>query len=133
MPSVLAFGTFDGFHQGHKFYLDSASAHGDLTVIIARDSTVLNVKGRPPLHDEAARQAAVKAAGYDAVLGSESDKYAVLERFLPDIICLGYDQVSFIDKLSDACKKRGVNASILRMGAFQPERYKSSLLNRRYA
>lgn len=130
MPRAIAFGTFDGFHPGHKFYLDSASTHGDLTVVIARDSTVLKVKGKLPLHDEATRQIAVKAAGYEAVLGSESDKYAVLERFRPDVICLGYDQEAFVDKLSEACKKRGLDAVILRMNAFHPERYKSSLLNR---
>ncbi|MFA5853804.1 MAG: adenylyltransferase/cytidyltransferase family protein [Patescibacteria group bacterium] len=130
MPKVLAFGTFDGFHPGHKFYLDSASAHGDLTVVIARDTTVLKVKGRPPLHDEIARQAGVQAAGYDAILGSETDKYAVLGQIRPDVICLGYDQEAFVDKLSEACKERGLEAKILRMEALEPERYKSSILNR---
>ncbi len=133
MSKAIAFGTFDGFHPGHTFYLDSAAEYGDLTVVIARDSTVLKIKGRPPLHDETSRQAAVQAAGYETILGSETDKYAVLDQIRPDVICLGYDQEAFVDNLSEACRQRSLNTAIVRMNAFHPERYKSSILNRRYA
>lgn len=130
MPKAIAFGTFDGLHPGHRFYLDSAATYGDLTVVVARDSTVRAVKGRPASQDENERLAALKEAGYRAVLGSESDKYAVLCDVEPDVICLGYDQEAFTEKLSEACRARGLSAEIVRLPAFHPELYKSSILNR---
>ena len=130
MPKAIAFGTFDGFHPGHRFYLDSAATYGDLTVVVARDSTVRTVKGRPATQDENARLAALEEAGYRAMLGSESDKYAVLSDVEPDVICLGYDQEAFTEKLSEVCRARGLTAEIVRLPAFHPELYKSSILNR---
>jgi cytidyltransferase-like protein len=131
MAKAIAFGTFDGFHPGHRFYLDESAKHGDLTVVVARDATVVKVKGRPPLHDEAARLAAVNAAGYRCVLGSLTDRYAVLSEIRPDVICLGYDQVAFTEKLEDVLRERGLAARIVRIKAFAPDTYKSSLLNKR--
>ncbi len=131
MPKALAFGTFDGFHPGHKFYLDQAAKHGDLKVVIARDVTVMRVKGRPPLRGEQMRLDAVRVAGYDAVLGSQTDKYAVLSEFRPDVICLGYDQEAFTDGLEAACRERGLSATILRMPSHRPDIYKSSLIDDR--
>ncbi len=130
MPKAIAFGTFDGFHPGHRFYLDSAATYGDLTVVVARDSTVRSVKGRPAARDENERLTTLEAAGYHAMLGSESDKYAVLSEVEPDVICLGYDQAAFTEKLAEVCHARGVHAEIVRLPAFHPELYKSSILNR---
>lgn len=131
MPRAIAFGTFDGFHPGHAFYLDEAAKFGDLTVVVARDATVLKVKGRPPLKNEAELLSDVVAAGYRGVLGSLTDRYAVLAEVRPDVICLGYDQVAFTEKLETVLQERGLEARIVRIGAFEPETYKSSLLNRR--
>jgi len=133
MPKAIAFGTFDGFHPGHKHYLDEASTYGDLTVVIGRDATVFKVKGRLPIRNEEERLAAVKAAGFDTRLGSLTDKYAVLAELRPDVICLGYDQQAFTDKLEEACSRLGLSATIVRIGAYKPETYKSSLLDRHEA
>lgn len=133
MPKAIAFGTFDGFHLGHKHYLDAASAYGDLTVVIGRDATVYKVKGRLPIRNEDERLAAVLAAGYDARLGSLTDRYAVLAEIRPDVICLGYDQKAFTDKLEQACSAIGLSAKIVRIDAYKPETYKSSLLDRHEA
>ncbi|WKZ29283.1 MAG: adenylyltransferase/cytidyltransferase family protein [Patescibacteria group bacterium] len=130
MPKAIAFGTFDGFHPGHKFYLDAAASHGDLTVVVARDATVEKVKGRAPRRNEDARLADLIAAGYNAILGSTGDKYAILSEMKPDVICLGYDQEAFTEKLPVVLAERGLKAEIIRLSAFQPETYKSSLLNR---
>src|SRR5512135_3244318 len=92
MPKALAFGTFDGLHPGHRHYLDEAAKYGDLTVVVGRDANVEKIKGRRPLHDEQARLQALREAGYHAVLGSATDRYAVFSEVRPDIICLGYDQ-----------------------------------------
>lgn len=129
MPKAVAFGTFDGFHPGHKFYLDEAATRGELTVIVARDATVLKVKGRLPQNDEETRLAELKAAGYNAFLGGAGDKYALLSEIRPDVICLGYDQQAFTDALPAALAERGLRAEIVRINAFHPEKYKSSILN----
>ena len=129
MPKALAFGTFDGFHPGHRFYLDEAAKRGDLTVLVARDATVAKVKGRPPRRNEQERLAAVKAAGFKAVLGSETDRYAILSEARPDVICLGYDQQAFTGGLEAACKERGLAAEIVRLPAFRPDIYKSSIID----
>ena len=133
MPKAIAFGTFDGFHLGHKHYLDRAAAYGDLTVVIGRDATVYKVKGRLPIRNEDERIATVRAAGYDVRLGSLTDKYAVLAEVRPDFICLGYDQQAFTDKLEEACSRLGLSATIVRIEAYKPETYKSSLLDRHEA
>ena len=130
MPKVLAFGTFDGLHPGHRHYLDEVAKYGDLTVVVGRDVTVMKVKGRSPLHDEKTRLQGLLDAGYHAVLGSTTDRYAVFSEFRPDVICLGYDQRAAIDKIEEACSRLGLSAKIVRIGAYRPDVYKSSLLNR---
>lgn len=129
MPKAMCFGTFDGLHEGHRDFLKQASVHGTLRVIVARDTTVMQVKGRPPLANETKRVQALKDEGYDAVLGNQEDKYAVIEEYRPECICLGYDQVAFTDKLEISLLNRGITSKIIRLDAFRPEVYKSSKLN----
>ena len=44
----MIFGTFDLLHPGHFFVLEEAAKRGDVTVVVARDSTVKRIKNRPP-------------------------------------------------------------------------------------
>lgn len=125
----MAFGTFDVLHEGHRHFLERASEHGDLRVIVALDATVSEVKGRLPLRSQSERLEELRAEGYDAVLGNDGDKYAAIEAYRPHIICLGYDQEAFTDSLSSELKKRGIITQILRVEAHKPEVYKSSKLN----
>ena len=131
MIKVLTFGTFDKFHKGHEFYLTEAKKHGDkLYVVVARDSTVLKVKGKHPVNNQTRRMATVYE--YEVVdearIGEKGDKYQVIEEIKPDIICLGYDQTSFTDKLEEELKQRGIKAKIIRIKSHKPEKYKSSKL-----
>ena len=130
MPKALAFGTFDGLHPGHRHYLDEAAKLGDLTVVVGRDATVMKVKGRPPLRDERSRLQALIDAGYHAVLGSLTDRYAVFAEVRPDFICLGYDQRADTGQILEACSRLGLSAKIVRIGSHKPEVYKSSLIDR---
>ena len=129
--TVMCFGTFDGLHPGHEDYFRQARECGDkLVVIVARDSTVVDVKGNLPSMNEAERLLAVQEHPLvdEAMLGYPDDKYRIVEEIQPDVICLGYDQESFTDTLDVELTRRGLAASVSRCQPYFPDTYKSSLL-----
>ncbi len=140
MIKVLVFGTFDGLHEGHKNLFQQAKEYGDyLVVVVGRDSTIVKTKGRPPKFDEQTRLKVVQDCGLvdEARLGNEAspgqklDPYKIVEDIKPDIICLGYDQTFFANKLAEELPKRGLgHVKIYRLKPFHPEKYHSSLLNK---
>jgi FAD synthetase len=133
MKKILVFGTFDGLHEGHKDFFRQAKEFGDyLMVVVGRDSTVLSVKKKLPRQNESDRLDAVqKGANVDyARLGNEGiSKYEVIKELQPDIICLGYDQIYFTEKLTDWIKEQGLKIEIKRLQAYKPEYFKSSIIN----
>jgi len=53
---VLVFGTFDILHKGHLNFFKQAREHGDyLIAVVARDRTVKEIKGKPPIESEKER------------------------------------------------------------------------------
>ena len=129
MRKVIAFGTFDILHPGHLDFLKQAKEHGDfLVVVVGRDSNVEKIKGRKPKNNEQKRLLEVyNVPEVDlALLGDKEDPYKVIEKQKPDVICLGYDQDSYADKLDDELKKRGINANVIRLKPHMPEKSKSS-------
>ncbi len=127
---VLAFGTFDILHPGHLAYLRQASrrAH-DLVVVIARDSTVLRIKGRKPVFSERDRQKIVASLRWvsRAVLGDPIDHMKIVLKERPDIICLGYDQRISRKDLRKRLIGLGLkNVQVLRLPPYQRTLYKSS-------
>ncbi|MGC9310622.1 MAG: adenylyltransferase/cytidyltransferase family protein [Candidatus Aenigmatarchaeota archaeon] len=135
MPkTVLVFGTFDILHPGHEFFLKEAKKEGDfLEVVVARDETVLNVKGKLPQNNEAARLEKLKSLPYvkTAILGNAGDKYGIIEELKPDVIVLGYDQSTFTEGLEKELKKRGIKTKIVRLEkSLRPDIYKSSKMRR---
>ncbi len=134
MKKVMCFGTFDILHDGHKFYLTEAKKLGGfLVVVVARDETVNAVKGRLPLHSESERVHNLRQLKIadKIVLGNPGDKLKVVESEKPAIICLGYDQTFFTDGIKEKLLQRGLDVEIVRLPAFKPEVYKSSLLRSR--
>ena len=131
MKKVMAFGTFDIFHPGHKNYLEQAKRLGKcLIVIVARDKTVKRVKGCWPDNNEEKRLAVVRESGIadKNVLGELKDKYAVIKKYAPDVIALGYDQKTNIEKLKNKLIKFKLKTKIIRLKSYHPEKYKSSKL-----
>lgn len=130
LKKVLAFGTFDIFHKGHENFLNQAKKFGDyLTVIIARDSTVQKVKGKLPKNNELERLKAVVSSHIadKVILGDLKDKYKIINRYRPDVICLGYDQVAFTKNLDKKLHEFNLDETkIIRLKSFKPEKYKSS-------
>ncbi len=125
MKKIMVFGTFDILHKGHKNFFAQAKKHGDyLIVVIARDKTVKEVKGKLPINKEKTRQknvVKIKIAE-EVLLGDLKDKYKAIKKYKPDIICLGYDQKNFVKGLS------AIDVKILKLKAYKPNIFKSSKL-----
>ncbi|MDO8592863.1 MAG: adenylyltransferase/cytidyltransferase family protein [bacterium] len=132
MTKVMVFGTFDILHPGHLNFFKQAKKYGDyLIVVVARDRTVLGVKGKLPRHSERQRLKAVKQTGLVdmSVLGRTGDKYGIIKQHKPNIVTLGYDQRFFTDELKANLIKFGLNKTkIVKLKAYKPKKYKSSIL-----
>jgi FAD synthetase len=131
MKKVMAFGTFDIFHPGHEKYLSQAKKLGNfLIVVVARDETVLKVKKQKVRNGEQKRKKILIESGLadEVVLGSLNDRYAVIEKYRPDVIALGYDQKVNLLELKNKLKEFKLETKIVRLKAFKPEIYKSSKL-----
>jgi len=128
----MVFGTFDIFHKGHENFLQQAKKQGDfLIVVIARDKTVLAVKKNKPRNSEKKRLAVVEKSGLadKAILGNLQNKYAIIRKYKPDVIGLGYDQKSFTEELGKKLKELGLDKTrLVRLKSYYPKKYKSSLL-----
>ncbi len=134
MKKVMVFGTFDVLHKGHLFLFLEAKKHDDfLIVIVACDKTTHKVKGHKTTFSEEKRLKAVQSVPEVnfAALGHTGDVYRVLEEYSPDVICLGYDQQAFTDKLQDELKKRKITAKIIRLPPYNPEEFKSTLIKKK--
>lgn len=55
MTKVFVSGCFDVLHSGHIRFFEEAAQYGDLYVSIGSDKTVLELKSRPTLYNEAER------------------------------------------------------------------------------
>lgn len=131
MATVMVFGSFDILHPGHIYFLKEAKKLGNnLVVVIARDSTIKEVKGFIPKYNEKQRIEHIRdlRIADKVVLGYETDKYEIIEEINPDIIALGYDQETFANKLKEEMAKREMNPEIVRIGSYKEEHYKSSKL-----
>jgi len=130
---VLASGVFDLLHLGHVKFLEEAKKAGgknaELIVIIARDSTVEENKGRKPIISENQRRALVESLKVvnEAVLGFEKfDLGDVIERVKPDVIALGYDQADMEKGVQKYVDKHRLNIKVIRIGKFEEDELDSS-------
>jgi len=131
MKKVMAFGTFDVYHRGHESYLKQSRKLGDyLVVVVARDRTVAIIKKQETRNKEQRRKKILKESGLadEVVLGDLKNKYAVIEKYRPEVIALGYEQKVDLVELEGKLKEFEINAKIVRLKSFKPEIYKSSLI-----
>jgi len=128
---VLVFGSFDPLHPGHEYFFKKAKQIGShLTVVVARDQTIREVKKRRPHQDEAQRLTAVKNNPHvdEALLGdSNPQSYSLLKRLSFDVLALGYDQKPDDVAVKEILRSTGhKDATAVRLDAFKPEKYKST-------
>ena len=133
---VLVFGAFDLLHPGHKFFLRRAKEFGrQLIVVVTRDHTAAKQKGRRPTQSSQTRIAALKKIKFinKIILGQASldHKYALVKKIKPDIICLGYDQLNSVKKITTDLRRLGLNTNVIRLKSFFSRRYKSSILRQK--
>jgi len=132
MKLVMAFGSFDLIHPGHLYYLKESKKYGDKLIVgVATDQNIIEIKGRAPLYHEKIRLKDVKNLNIadEVILGNyKGSIYDILEEIKPNVICLGYDQKPSNEELKKELKLRKINAEIIRIDAFNPEKYKSSKL-----
>lgn len=127
----MVFGTYDILHPGHAYFLKQAKKFGDfLIVVVSRDNTARSLKRRKPLFSERQRLRHVKNLYFvnRVVLGNLVDKYAVIEKYKPSVICLGYDQTHFTQQLERELKERHLTTKIIRLKPYKQYMYKSSIM-----
>lgn len=139
MTTVLASGVFDLIHYGHIRFLEEAKRQGGpdarLIVVVARDETVIRLKGRKPIIPEDQRRALVEALKVvdEALLGYEDIDFAsVIERLKPDIVAVGHDQGNIETMIKRVQAVQGLNIKIMRIGRFgQSDLNSSSKIKRK--
>lgn len=135
MKKVMVFGVFDGLHPGHRDFLRQAHALGDeLTVVLAPDAAVGELKGKMPAHGFPERATEIAKAfprarvvSGDAITGS----WDVVLRERPDVIALGYDQAALRAALNDFLTASGIFCELAQLMPHAPEKYKSSILGKK--
>lgn len=148
---VLVFGAFDVLHEGHKQFLKQAKALGDwLVVALASDANIAFIKNHPPKEIFPVRAEALNkldsvdqvvegdsVANNDDEYGSTFGEWSVINEMRPAIVAFGYDQSQiqelFTHWLAKYKKQQPAPyldaLQIVTLAAFEPEKYKSSLLN----
>lgn len=131
MKKVLVFGSFDHVHPGHLYFLKEAKSKGsELIVVLAREETIKQFKGKKPKYSEKERKQHLELTGIPdkVVFGKLRDKFEVIGEIKPDVICLGYDQNSFTEGLPLALKKMKLDPEIIRLKPHKEHIFKSSKL-----
>lgn len=128
---VLTFGTFDVFHEGHKYFLKEAKKYGDyLITVVATDENVLKIKWFNTHFNQFERQKELQNAWISDIVfvwKKDNPMFWLLE-YKPKVICLWYDQKWFSYMLDDFIKNNSLDTQVFRINSFNPEVYKSSIL-----
>ena len=129
----MVFGTFDTVHKGHESFFKQAKNLGDyLIVVVARDDFAKRAKKYSPENSEKIRVRNTRKSMIPnkVILGSKTHNfYRTLRTYRPEIIALGYDQKPTIIELKKQLRKHRLSEiKIVRMRAFKPKIYKTSLI-----
>jgi len=132
MIKVLIAGAFDIIHPGHLHFIKQAKIQGDfLTIIVARDQSILKSKGRLPYYNENQRLGQLKKLKLaDKVrLGNLGDHFEAVRQERPDIICLGYDQTNFF---TDKIKAENLKIEVKLLESFKSDIFQSRRLRKAF-
>jgi FAD synthetase len=133
LKKVMVFGSFDLLHEGHKFFLNEAKKQGDfLVVVVGRDFTIKKIKNEFPFENETLRLKKLKELKIadKIILGDEKNFLIPILNEKPNVICLGYDQNSFTSNLKEKLINNNLDIEIIRLNAYKPDHYKSSIIKK---
>ena len=129
---VIVFGTFDGLHDGHRFFLREAKKSGDkLVVAVAKDTVIKCLKGHLPTIPLPNRIMNIKSENLadKVVPGDEKlGVWKILKKEKPDIICIGYDQTNLKKALEKEIKNLDWPIKIEIIGDYKGSQLHSSIL-----
>ena len=131
--NVLTFGSFYVVHSWHSYYLFEAKKYWDkLITIVATDKNIEKIKNFKPQNNQNKRIEDIKNLNIsnEVIAWDEENPMKWIEIYSPKVICLGYDQRSYTDKLYEYIKEKDLDIKIIRIGSHKPEIYKSSLLKK---
>jgi FAD synthetase len=135
MRVVMVFGAFDGLHPGHLDFFRQAKKYGDyLIVSLGTDKNVEKTKGKKPLFGESERLDLIKQLRIvnKAILGSQTNYFLHIKRYMPDVICLGYDQWAQEDHVRRELDRVGLfKTEIYRLRPYEVARAKSTILKKK--
>ena len=133
---VLVGGVFDILHPGHVYFLRKARELGRVYVVLAKDQTVLESKGRPPVLSENERAEILRELKTvtEVIIGTyPPDFKKILEEVKPDIVFLGPDQSYLVPLIEKSLKEAGISAEIKqldkRLENYSSTRIKQSIKN----
>lgn len=132
--TILVFGTFDGLHDGHRFFLREARKLGNkLIASVTTDEVVRQIKEHAPTHHLEERLQALEASGLvhlavagDKVLGN----WSALRNWKPTIVALGYDQAKLAEKLDELITKENLPITVVTITPYEPDKLHSRLLHK---
>ncbi len=130
---VLTFGAFDILHLWHEHYLSNARKYGDfLITIVGTDKNIEKIKWNTPEHNQEERKRMLEAIEIsdEVLIWNEENPMKWIDLYKPLSICLGYDQRWFADKIESYLIENKINANIIRLGALEPGKFKSSILKK---
>ena len=126
MKRVLAFGTFDGLHNGHKYFLLEAKKLGDhLIVGVARDKHVRQLKQKTSREnqDERLRQVTNFSPVDEAQLCDETlGNYEIVSNVRPDFVAIGHDQELLKQSLSAWIQEQNLPIELISVDEYETER-----------
>lgn len=129
----MIFGVFDGIHEGHKALFSEARRCGDHVIaVVAEDHIVKQIKGCNPKWDIDERITGLKMVrDIDEVIRGDShlSSWGVVDRYHPEIILLGYDQVIMKEDLEKHLNKLSSEIIIKVASSFEPNKYHNSIIN----
>ena len=117
---VMVFGVFDGFDEGHRYFLNEAKKHGDyLIVVVAPESEVKLLKNKEPLFSLEDRIEKIKSSGIaDLVIAGDANhgSWNVITAHRPNVIALGHDQDAIEESLKEYRESHLEKFEIVRIG-----------------
>ncbi len=131
---VLVCGTFDGIHEGHRYFISKAQKLGDDLIIgVSPDEYIRQNKKREPRNTMEKRMELLKKEFPCAqIIGSDKklSTWEILERSQPNIIACGYDQIKFKEALEKVIKEKNLSIEVIMLPSFEPDTFHSSIIHK---